>query len=122
MARYCQEIERSVKILIINYKKINMSKVLKQSKKISIKNSLNKKVAQPDRCFWINHGPVVKDIKELLNAASKISDEQFEYHTKRSGNDFAKWVEEVLSEKACAEKIKKSKTRAALIKALSQYS
>lgn len=76
------------------------------------------KEAAPESCFWVCNGPVVKNIAELASAVEAMSDEQFDHHTKRDGNDFARWIDEVLQESACAKKIAKIKTRAGLLKAL----
>ena len=77
--------------------------------------------APADKCFWINHGPIVKNLKELAGAFRIMSDEQFDYHTKRSGNDFAKWIGEVLGERSCAALLARTKTRAGAMKALEKH-
>ncbi len=74
--------------------------------------------AGTDQCFWINNGPVVKDALELQEALKNISDEQFDFHTKRDGNDFAKWVEEVLQCKECAKALRSAKSRTGAIRAI----
>ena len=85
------------------------------------KTSPRRKEAPSDKCFWINHGPIVKNLKELAGALRTMSDEQFDYHTKRAGNDFAKWVSEVLGERACATMLARSKTRSSAMKALEKH-
>ena len=67
--------------------------------------------ASPGQCFWVNNGPVLRDLRDLRDALRAMSNEQFGYHTARGVNDFAKWVAEVLKDEACAKKIAKAKTR-----------
>lgn len=76
--------------------------------------------APPEQCFWVNEGPVVKDIAELRQAFRDMTDEQFRYHSMDRGvNDFAKWIDEVLGHYMCAKKVAEAKTRASAIRALS---
>lgn len=75
--------------------------------------------AQGEACFWINNGPVVKNVEELGEALHKMSKEQFAHHANRGGNDFANWIENVLGCPTCAVAVRKAKTKAGAIKALS---
>jgi len=74
--------------------------------------------ASPESCFWINNGPVVKNLVELAHAIEEMDDEKFDYHTKRDGNDFVRWVEEILGEKELAVKLSKIKIRKNFAKAI----
>jgi len=73
--------------------------------------------APPDQCFWINHGPVVKNLRELRDAlAQGLSDAQYAHHVGAGKNDFANWVEAVLDDAKCAQALRRAKTvRAALL-------
>lgn len=75
--------------------------------------------ARGDQCFWVNNGPVVKNIEELKKALRDMGKEQYAHHTTHGGNDFANWVENILSCTPCALALRKSKTKAGAIKALS---
>jgi outer membrane biosynthesis protein TonB len=75
-------------------------------------------VATDDKAFWVNNGPVVSTLDGLREALATMTDEQFDYHTKRAGNDFAKWVDEVLCHGPCAGKLDKAKTRSSAVKAI----
>jgi hypothetical protein len=68
--------------------------------------------------FWVNNGPVCSTIPELRAAIASMSDEQFNYHTKRDGNDFARWVAEAMEHRQCAVKLEKAQTRAGALRAL----
>lgn len=70
-----------------------------------------KKVAGDQECFWVNNGPVLRDLSELARAMHEISDDQFWYHVRTDQNDFARWVEEVFGERALARKIERTKSR-----------
>jgi hypothetical protein len=60
--------------------------------------------------FWVNNGPILKDMKELADALLKMSQEQFKHHTAKQ-NDFSLWVEYVLLDKKTAAELKKAKTQ-----------
>lgn len=67
--------------------------------------------ARDEQCFWVNFGPVVKNLAELKTAVEEMSDEQFAYHTKRDGNDFARWVEDIFNQAKLAAKLTLAKDR-----------
>lgn len=71
-----------------------------------------------DKAFWVNNGPVVSTLEGLREALKTMSDEQFAYHTKRAGNDFARWVDEVLCHGHCAKKLMKAPTRDHAVRAI----
>lgn len=74
--------------------------------------------ADPNEAFWVNNGPICRNVPELKLAIADMTDDQFEYHTKRNGNDFAAWLEQAMCHDECARKIRKAHTRAAAIRAL----
>ena len=55
-------------------------------------------VAVGDSCFWVNNGPVVKDLRELHDAFWTMTPEQFSHHVGPERNDFAIWTMEVLAD------------------------
>lgn len=71
-----------------------------------------------EQCFWVNNGPVVKSVPELRQALKEMSDEQYAYHTKRNGNDFSKWAEDIIQCPECAASLRKGRTRKGAIRAL----
>lgn len=75
--------------------------------------------AQGEACFWVNNGPVIKNVEELKKAFQGMKKEQFAHHTGNGSNDFANWVENVLGCSHCATALRKAKTKAGAIKALS---
>jgi hypothetical protein len=70
-----------------------------------------KSALAPELCFWVYEGPVVDSLPNLLLALEAMTEEQFAYHTTRSGNDFARWVREVLLCEACADELEKVESR-----------
>ena len=98
---------------IVKKKKIAVKKVVsgKKGKKVLV-------VAVGDSCFWVNYGPVLKDLLELRNILYEINEEQFRHHVNEMRNDFAEWVGGVLEDKKAAIQIKKTKTVNAMIKAV----
>lgn len=76
-------------------------------------------VCKAAEAFWINNGPVVHSVAELKVALGEISDEQFAYHTKRAGNDFACWLRDCLGDDVTAGRIEKAHGRSSAARALS---
>jgi hypothetical protein len=72
--------------------------------------------APPDKHFWVNGGPVLKNIKDLRDALKTMTDGQYSYHTVPRGNDFARWVRDVLRQELTAKKLEKVKTRREALK------
>jgi hypothetical protein len=99
------------------------------AKKVPVKKTATKAVCgtgcactkkcQPTQAFWVNNGPVLKSVDELLKALKEMSDEQYAYHTKRDGNDFAIWIRDCLNDVQCAKDLKNAKTRVGAIRILS---
>jgi hypothetical protein len=76
--------------------------------------------APPEKCFWVNFGPVLKNLRELqiALASGAISDEQFAHHVGPGRNDFASWVEGALKDPQCAKALRRAKTRRTALKAV----
>ena len=74
--------------------------------------------AKNESCFWINNGPVLKNLKDLKESLPIMSKETFNYHVNKEKNDFAAWIKEVLKDSALANKLAKTKTLKFTIKAI----
>ncbi len=74
--------------------------------------------AKDKSCFWINNGPVLKNLKDLKESLLIMSKETFNYHVNKEKNDFAAWIKEVLKDNALANKLAKIKTLKSTIKAI----
>ena len=84
---------------------------------VKVKAPRKKKAAEPmavasgKYCFFVHHGPVLKDLKELHAAFQAMSPEQFAHHVTHEKNDFCAWVMEVLADHKTAKKLAKARTR-----------
>ncbi|PJE64150.1 MAG: hypothetical protein COU90_04745 [Candidatus Ryanbacteria bacterium CG10_big_fil_rev_8_21_14_0_10_43_42] len=103
-------------------------KTLEKKKVVSKKRTVKKtkghvcvSEAHAEHCFWVHNGPVISTISELIQSLQTMADDQFDYHTKRAGNDFALWVKEVLGDNQCAAVMSRARTRAGMLKALSSH-
>ena len=76
--------------------------------------------ASPECCFWVNNGPVVKNLEELDNALTNISNETFMHHVNKEKNDFSSWVNDVLGDKRLADDLMKSKSKQSVINKVKQ--
>ncbi len=90
--------------------------MLKTSKKLikvvgktedGTKESVN---LEPEKCFWLYDGQVLRNLEELSQALEKMSDEVFKYHANKEKNDFANWVENIFGDRKLASDLKKVKT------------
>jgi hypothetical protein len=72
----------------------------------------------PNKSFWVNNGPVMKNLSEFAAAAKKFTPTQFSHHVNKDKNDFAKWVSEVIGDLALAKKLNPLKTKEALAAAV----
>lgn len=88
-------------------------------KKTTKKKAMN---VPEENAFWVNNGPIVRNLKELGSALRKMSGEQFDYHTKQGRNDFAIWTREILSMRGCATKLEKAKTKKGALSVIRSYS
>jgi hypothetical protein len=78
--------------------------------------------APAERCFWVNHGPILRNLRELSDALTAgISDEQFAHHVTEERNDFAAWVEVVLEHPECAQALRRARTRVGAARAVKKY-
>lgn len=64
-----------------------------------------------DKCFWINNGPVIKNLYELRDALKVIDEGIFSYHVNGEKNDFYNWVKYAVQDDILAERLGGLKTR-----------
>ena len=113
-------------------KKTTKKTAKKATKKVVKKTTRKKTVKLPltyssDReSFWATDGQVLNSLIALRDALGAMNKDVYKYHTRGRQNDFAKWVEVVLSDEKCAKDIRKAKTqkgaRAVVVKHLKYYS
>jgi hypothetical protein len=72
------------------------------------------------KAFWVNSGPIYKNLGEFSNKVGKLNAKQFEHHVQKEKNDFAKWIGEAVGDKVLAKKIRTLKTKRAIAQAAKQ--
>ena len=104
---------------------IKKKKVATSTKKTaSAKKSPRKKKikeAPDEACFWVHNGPIIKSLPELKKALKEMTDEQFAFHTERDGNDFARWIKDVLEHSTCAKRVEKAGNKKKTIEVLAIF-
>ena len=70
----------------------------------------------PEQCFWVNNGPIIKNLEELANALPQLSDDSFKHHVSKEKNDFSKWINEIIGDRLLANELLSSRNRESLIK------
>lgn len=65
----------------------------------------------PEKCFWVNNGPILRNVYELLNALKGIDAVKFMHHANKERNDFANWAADVLKDNGLARRIRRAKTQ-----------
>ncbi len=73
-----------------------------------------------EKCFWINDGPILKNLSDLSMALKYLSESQFSHHLNREKNDFSKWIGDVIGDHELAVSIKNAKTKTAAIKKVNE--
>jgi hypothetical protein len=96
--------------------------------KMAIKKAMgkNKKQTQvfeapEESYFWVFNGPILRSIQDLGDALGDMTKEQFEYHTKRNGNDFAAWIKNVFNQDELAKKIARLKSKRGMQNAIKKF-
>jgi hypothetical protein len=69
----------------------------------------------PENCFWINNGPIIKNVFELEGALRTIDEATFFHHVNKEKNDIASWVRDVIGNHALADKLGKTSSRTEMV-------
>ena len=67
--------------------------------------------AVPEHCFWVNNGPILRNIEDLAGALEAINDDIYAYHANKDKNDFSKWISEVIGDSKLANDLLSSKNK-----------
>ena len=67
--------------------------------------------AAPDHCFWVNNGPILKNVEELADALESISEDTYRYHANKGKNDFSKWISEIIGDNKLANELLSAKNK-----------
>ena len=74
------------------------------------------KDVKPENCFWINNGPIIMNIYELVTALQNIDAKTFYYHVNKDKNDFSEWIKGTLNDNKLAEDLLKTRNQKKTIK------
>ena len=72
----------------------------------------------PEQCFWVNNGPILKNLEELANALPDMNDETFNHHVNIEKNDFSSWIKDIIGDNKLANDLLSSRSRESAIKKL----
>ena len=72
--------------------------------------------AAPEQCFWVNNGPILKNIEGLANVLPELSSETFQHHVNKEKNDFSAWVKDVIGDKKLANDLLSSRSKDSALK------
>ncbi len=59
----------------------------------------------PEHAFWVNNGPIPRNVYELLGALKAMRQETYEFHTNNGKNDFANWARDIIGDNLLAAKL-----------------
>ena len=71
-----------------------------------------------EQCFWVNNGPVVKNLEELTSVLPQLSEDAFGHHVNKEKNDFSNWIKDIIGDKKLANDLLSSKTKESALKKL----
>jgi hypothetical protein len=74
----------------------------------------------PEQCFWVNNGPIVKNLRELPGALRRMKQDTFMHHVNKGKNDFSNWIKHVVGDAQLANSVSKMKTKKTMIDALNK--
>ena len=74
--------------------------------------------AAPEQCFWVNNGPVLKNMEELADALQQMNDETYTYHANKEKNDFSRWITDIFQDQKLANDLLSSRNKESAVKKL----
>lgn len=74
---------------------------------------------QPEQCFWVNNGPILKNLEELADTLPQMNDETFHHHVNNEKNDFSNWIKDVIGDQKLANDLLSSRDKESAVKKLS---
>ena len=66
---------------------------------------------EDSQAFWINNGPIVKNVEDLHGALNDIDQNTFRHHVGSDHNDFHIWITEVVGDQELAKNFGKRKAK-----------
>ena len=74
--------------------------------------------ASPEQSFWVNNGPVLKNLNDLADFLPQMNNDTYSHHANKEKNDFSKWVNDIIGDKKLANELLSSKSRTSTAKKL----
>lgn len=71
-----------------------------------------------ENSFWVNNGPILKNLDELAEFLPKANDETYSHHANQGKNDFSKWISDIIGDKKLANELLSSKSKESAAKKL----
>jgi len=71
---------------------------------------------EPERCFWVNNGPVISNLEGLQATLKEMGKETFSHHVNKEKNDFSVWIDQVIGDKVLAKELLKVKSKETFLK------
>lgn len=72
--------------------------------------------AAPEQCFWVNNGPILKNLEDLSNFLQEMSSEIYNHHVNGEKNDFSRWINDVIGDAKLANDLLSSKNKESAVK------
>ena len=72
----------------------------------------------PEQSFWVNNGPILKNLEELANVLPAMGDEVFQHHVNKDKNDFSNWIKDIIGDQKFANDLTSSKSKDSAVKKL----
>ncbi len=69
-----------------------------------------------EQCFWVNNGPILKNLDELAGMLPELSDEIFHHHVNSEKNDFSSWIKDAIGDQKLANDLLSSKNKDSILK------
>jgi len=111
------------KVKIVKKVKVSSRKKPVKRKVVSKRKATFKRKPKPvlinacnECCFWVCDKKVLRNLAELKVALERMSNKTFTYHVNKNKNDFARWINDVLKEKALARTLKNIKSQKMFLK------
>jgi len=71
---------------------------------------------EPEKCFWVNNGPIINGLLGFQAALKGIGEDTFSHHVNNEKNDFSVWIKDVVGDNVLARNLSKAKTKETFLK------
>ena len=71
---------------------------------------------RPEQCFWVNNGPIIRNLREMADALEYMKYETFRHHVNNEKNDISNWIRDVLKDEELANETKNLKSKDKLLR------